>query len=89
MIDHIMLPLKKMFLNFLDSAVGGAAYIITAISINQLDWIYKIIMIPLGITLLIRGWHNAKEAKIKKQIAEKELKIKQLQHEKVLEETEL
>ncbi len=86
MITEQFIHMKRDLLGLLDSSLVGFAYIITALSLNDLNWIYKALMIFLGLILTFKGWYNMKEARLKKENSEIELKLKKLEYEKRLEE---
>ncbi len=86
MITEQFIHMKRDLLGLLDSSFVGFAYIITALSLNDLNWIYKALMIFLGLILTFKGWYNMKEARLKKENSEIELKLKKLEYEKRLEE---
>lgn len=89
MLTEHLLHMKREMLNLLDSSIVGFAYIIAAISIDQLSWTYKALMVILGLILSIKGWFNMKEAKLKKENSEYELKIKKLKYEKIIEDDKI
>lgn len=86
---EILIELKKIALTTLDSFTAGAVFIATALSLEHLNYIYKIIMIGVGTLLLVRGFVNYQKSKIDKKIKEYDLEIKKKEYEKLLQETEI
>jgi hypothetical protein len=79
-ISEILLESKKLVLAAIDSFTAGTVFIATALSLDNLDIIYKIIMIAVGTLLFLRGFINYQKSKLDKKIKE---------YEQILEKTEI
>jgi hypothetical protein len=85
-INELMLFGKKILLSFLDSFTAGAIFIATGLSLTNLDYIYKFIMIIVGVLLCGRAFINFQASNTEKKTKNLEYKIKQKQYEKLTKE---